>query len=193
MLRNICLLVASLSAMSVQAGGWVSEPDNAEGFWANLHGLCGQAFAGTLVHEPGESMTGKRLLMHVRECGDERIRIPFVVGDNLSRTWVLSRQGERMELRHDHRGEDGQPEAVTMYGGVSPNPGSAFGQIFPTDEQSQQVLPDSWPSVWLMSIDPDRQTFTYYARRQATDSYYHVEFDLSEAVEPPPAPWKSDH
>lgn len=159
-----------------------------DGFWANIEALCGQAFAGEVIHEPGDTMAGKDLVMHVRDCTDERIRIPFVVGDNLSRTWVLTRVEDRIDLRHDHRDEDGNPEEVTMYGGVSPNPGSAEGQIFPTDARSQQILPDSWPSVWMMATEPG-ETFTYYARRQGTDSYYHVVFDLTREVDPPDAPW----
>ncbi len=161
--------------------------DSVDEYWANLHALCGKAFEGKVVHEPGDSMGNAKLVMHVRECTDERIRIPFVVGDDYSRTWVLTRLDDRIELRHDHRNEDGTPEEVTMYGGISPNPGSAKGQIFPTDEKSQQVLPDSWPSVWMMAFD--EETFTYYARRQGTDSYYHVDFYLTEEVDTPDAPW----
>jgi hypothetical protein len=160
-------------------------------FWANLTGLCGQAFAGTLIASPDGHMENEPLLMHVRECGTERIRIPFVVGDNLSRTWVLTRIGERVELRHDHRDSDGRPEEVTMYGGLSPNRGSANAQIFPADDRTLDSLPDNYPNVWLMEIHLG-DSFTYYVRRQATERYYHVEFDLTEPVSPPPAPWGWD-
>lgn len=157
-------------------------------FWEHLHELCDRAFEGQLLASPGDDMSGERLVMHVRECGDERIRIPFVVGDNLSRTWVLTRIGERVELRHDHRHPDGSPEEVTMYGGLSPNRGSAHAQIFPADDRTLDTLADNYPNVWLMEVHPGEK-FVYYVRRLATERYYHVEFDLTEPVEAPPAPW----
>lgn len=159
-----------------------------DAYWAKLQAVCGQAFEGRLIASPAGDMAGERLLMHVRECQQERIRIPFLVGDNLSRTWVLTRIDDRIELRHDHRDVEGEPEAVTMYGGLSPNRGSANAQIFPADDRTLDILPDNYPNVWLMEIHPGEK-FVYYVRRQATDRYYHVEFDLSESVEAPPAPW----
>lgn len=166
--------------------------ETVDGYWAKLEQLCGQAFEGRLLASPEGHMEGERLLMHVRECSDQRIRIPFVVGENLSRTWVLTRTevdgAARIELRHDHRNPDGTPEDVTLYGGPSPNRGSANAQIFPADDQTLDSLPDNYPNVWMMEVHPGEK-FTYYVRRQATDRYYHVEFDLSRPVEPPPAPW----
>jgi hypothetical protein len=166
----------------------ISAAETVEGFWDHLHQLCDQAFAGRLLASPDGGLRGEALVMHVRECGDERIRIPFVVGDNLSRTWVLTRIGERIELRHDHRNPDGSSEEVTMYGGISPNRGSENAQIFPADDSTLDTMADNYPNVWLMEIHPEEK-FVYYVRRLATDRYYHVEFDLTEPVEAPPAPW----
>ena len=57
-------------------------------FWTDLQALCGNAYAGELITEPeGEAgFAGQALAMHVRECGDGRIRIPFFVGEDRSRT-----------------------------------------------------------------------------------------------------------
>lgn len=173
------------SGLVLSACAWASPVD---GYWANLEALCGQAFEGRLIAAPDDAMAGQRLVMHVRECGAERIRIPFVIGDNLSRTWVLTRHGHRIELRHDHRHPDGSPEDITLYGGRSPNRGSDRLQIFPADDQTLDTLPDNVPNVWLMQIEPGER-FTYHVRRLATERYYHFEFDLTEPVEPPPAPW----
>lgn len=181
-MKKSIALAACLSLSAPAAAGTVDE------YWSNLQGLCSQAFEGRLLASPDGHMAGERLLMHVRDCGEERIRIPFMVGDNLSRTWVLTRIGERIELRHDHRGPDGQPETVTMYGGLSPNRGSANAQIFPADDRTLDSLPDNYPNVWLMEVHPGER-FVYYVRRQATERYYHVEFDLSAPVDAPPAPW----
>ncbi|MBA2379792.1 MAG: hypothetical protein H0V76_09495, partial [Blastocatellia bacterium] len=86
-------------------------------FWANLQKLCGKAFAGEIAEDstPSDTFTGKAMVMHVRSCEKDRIRIPFFVGEDRSRTWVLTRKGDRIELKHDHRHKDGTPEKVTMY------------------------------------------------------------------------------
>jgi hypothetical protein len=92
-------------------------------FWSELHKLCGKAFNGTIAADSSNSpdFSGKTLVMHVRSCEPDRIRIPFFVGDDRSRTWILERKGDRIQLKHDHRHNDGKPDAVTMYGGWSTN------------------------------------------------------------------------
>jgi len=55
--------------------------------------------------------------MEVRSCTEEEIRIPFHVGEDRSRTWVLSRSDSGFRLVHDHRHEDGSADAITGYGG----------------------------------------------------------------------------
>mgnify|MGYP002652099858 CR=1 FL=1 len=57
------------------------------------------------------------LVMHIRECSETEIRIPIHVGENRSRTWVATRQGEGLRLKHDHRHEDGSEDVLTQYGG----------------------------------------------------------------------------
>src|SRR5688572_3073160 len=78
-----------------------------ETWWENLRGLCGKAFAGTLAsNDPADaSFAGQPMAMHVWKCEDARIEIPFHVGADRSRTWVLSRTGTGIELKHDHRHE----------------------------------------------------------------------------------------
>src|SRR5690606_35942751 len=107
-------------------------------FWGELNKLCGKAFAGAIAEDssPVPDFAGKALVMHVRACEKDRIRIPFFVGDDRSRTWVLTRKGDRLELKHDHRHEDGKPDKVTMYGGRSTNTGEAIRQFFPADQQT---------------------------------------------------------
>ncbi len=174
------LLGSGLAAASQRGDAW----------WEHLQALCGKAFEGvSLQAPPGDiSFSDQRLLMHVRSCSEDRIRIPYVVGDNLSRTWVLSRKDGRIELKHDHRHPDGTSEDVTNYGGRTPNPGSALSQIFPADDETVAVLPNSYPNVWMISIDPG-VSLEYFVQRQATERAYRVRFDLRETVAPPPAPW----
>ncbi|WP_209292570.1 hypothetical protein, partial [Escherichia coli] len=54
-------------------------------FFAQLSALCGKAFEGRIVSpavSADASFAGKKLVMHVRECSNETIRIPFHVGED---------------------------------------------------------------------------------------------------------------
>ena len=159
-------------------------------FWANLHLVCNQAFEGRLVAgNPQDSVLARsRLVMHVRECDDEVVRVPFHVGDDRSRTWVFTRTAQGLRLRHDHRHEDGTEDAVTRYGGLSPDVGTATRQRFPADSATAALLPAARTNVWTVELVPGR-LFVYELRREGTDRHVRVEFDLSRPVEPPPRPW----
>lgn len=183
MLRSI----VGITALSVSALTMASPLDE---YWSNLESLCGNAYEGTLITHP-EGETGfvdQRLVMHVRDCREDRIRIPFVVGDNLSRTWVLTRSDGRIELKHDHRHEDGSSEESTLYGGTSSNAGRANEQYFPADEQTREVIEAAFSNVWVMRVHPGEK-FTYGLWRLGTPRVFQIDFDLTETVEPPPAPW----
>lgn len=180
----LVLLVATPS-LQVRAAG---DPQSA--WWDRLQALCGQAFAGELIRAPAgdDTFRNQPVVMHVRSCTPTQVRIPLVVGQDRSRTWVLSRDTAGITLRHDHRREDGQPDAVTRYGGVTSNAGSADAQLFPADDLTAQVIPGSGQrSVWLMEIQDGR--FVYAANRVGTDRGFQVDFDLTQPVAPPPAPW----
>ena len=164
-------------------------------FWTELQKLCGRAFAGTVAAAPADDTTfkGKELVMHVRACEKNRIRIPFFVGDDKSRTWVLTRQGggggrERILLKHDHRHQDGTPDKVTMYGGLTTNSGSATRQMFPADQETVDILPAAATNAWWIDLVPG-EYFAYNLRRMGTDRYFSIKFDLKTAVKAPAAPW----
>ena len=102
--------------------------------FANLSALCGKAFEGRIVSPPvaaDASFAGQRLVMHVRECTADTIRIPFHVGDDHSRTWVVTRTTTGLGLKHDHRHRDGSEDKLTQYGGDSITPVTATGRSFP--------------------------------------------------------------
>ena len=174
-------------------------PAPADAFLAALAAHCGQAYAGRIVANRPASSTpdpfeGKALVMHVRGCEAPArgLRVPFHVGDDHSRTWVLTRTGEGVRLKHDHRHEDGTPDAVTMYGGDSHVPGSAVRQEFPVDGESvamfnREGLNASVSNTWAMEIEPGSR-FLYELARPG-GRLFRVEFDLSAPVPPPPAPW----
>ena len=159
-------------------------------FWRELQKLCGKAFAGTVAAAPADDTTFKDngLVMHVRACEKDRIRIPFMVGDNRSRTWILTRRADRIELRHDHRHEDGKPDAVTMYGGWTTSPGMPTRQVFPADAETYKVIPAAATNVWWMDLSPGEH-FSYNLRRMGSERYFSIKFDLKKAIEPPAQPW----
>ena len=171
-------------------------------FFANLQPLCGKAYAGRITANQPTSTTpdpfeGKTLVMHVRGCDDptREIRIPFHVGDDRSRTWVLTRTATGLRLKHDHRHQDGQPDAVTMYGGDTGDAGTAQRQAFPVDAESvamfkREGLNASLNNTWAMELVPAK-TFVYELSRP-NGRLFRVEFDLTTPVEPPPAPWGAD-
>lgn len=172
----------------------------ADTFLANLRPLCGKAFAGRIVADTpaptgADPFVGKPLVMHVRECGADGIRIPFHVGEDRSRTWVLTRTANGLRLKHDHRHADGTPDATTMYGGDTSSPGSAERQVFPVDAESQALFTRegrtaSNTNTWAMEVRPG-QSFVYELARPGR--LFRVEFDLTRPITPPPAPWGSEH
>ncbi len=181
----------SCLCLGVFAAGDAQATPDATAWWERLQALCGNAYAGTLVRAPegDDTFRDKRVVMHVRDCSETRVRIPLVVDDDRSRTWILSRTAGGIELKHDHRNADGQPDAVTRYGGTTSNAGSADTQMFPADAQTREVIPGSGQrSVWLIELHPGER-FVYAANRVGTERGFRVDFDLTRPVPAPEAPW----
>ena len=161
--------------------------------WSALQPLCGKAFAGRLVEgtEPSDADIGSQaLVMHVRECSAEEIRIPFHVGDDRSRTWVLTRTATGLRLKHDHRHQDGSEDRITQYGGDSRVVAAGSTSLdFHADAHTAALIPAAATNIWTVGVDRQARTFTYALRREATGRRFRVEFDLGSEVAPPPAPW----
>jgi hypothetical protein len=166
-------------------------PHPADRFWSALQPVCGQAFEGRLVEgtEPSDQAMGnERLVMHVRACSPNEIRIPFHVGANRSRTWVITRTPGGVRLKHDHRHEDGTEDSVTQYGGDTRSIAKPLRLDFHADSYTAKLIPAAASNIWTMAIDPGR-SFTYALRRETMARRFRVEFDLTRPVSPPPAPW----
>ncbi len=162
-------------------------------FFANLRALCGQAFEGRVVtHDAADrDMAGQRLTMHVRTCSESEIRIPFHVGADRSRTWVITQTANGLRLKHDHRHEDGSEDVRTQYGGDSAGAGTSTRQDFPADDFSKALfrregIPQSVDNVWSIELVPGR-TFAYQLQRPGR--HFRVEFDLTRPVSSPPPAW----
>jgi len=155
---------------------------------------CGKAFAGKLVStdKADEDMADKAMVMHVSKCEPDEIRVPFHVGDNRSRTWVLTNTSDGLRLKHDHRHEDGSEDAVTQYGGDTASVGTKSRQEFPVDAESialfkKEGLDQSVTNIWAIEVDD--ALFAYELRREGR--FFRVEFDLTTPIETPPPAWGS--
>lgn len=181
-----CLLLLLLLPLSAAA-----LPPEQEAFWQQLRALCGKAFEGKIVESTSATdaqFAGKRLVMHVRACGEGEILVPFHVGENRSRTWVITRTPTGLRLKHDHRHEDGTADKITQYGGDTTTTGSNTRQEFPADTFTASLIPAAKTNVWSISLEPGK-TFGYGLRRDSEGRRFRVEFDLSRTVAAPPSPW----
>jgi hypothetical protein len=189
-------LKAAVALAFVGLAGCATPTGQPPTFFSNLSALCGKAFEGRIVSPPvaaDASFAGKRLVMHVRECSADTIRIPFHVGEDRSRTWVVTRATTGYRLKHDHRHQDGSEDKVTQYGGDSTTPPSASRQEFPADAFTKALLlregnAPGVNNIWAVEVEPAR-IFAYELRRPGR--FFRVEFDLTKPVAPPPPPWGS--
>lgn len=163
---------AALAAAVLLLGvSGVAEGANAEHdrFFASLAALCGSTFEGysSFPADPADAFAGKLLVATIATCDETEIRVPFAVGDDRSRTWILSRDEEGLRLRHDHRHEDGSPAAVNLYGGWAGDDGSALSQSFAADAHTRRLIPEAATNVWTLSLSADGRELTYYLERHA--------------------------
>ena len=186
--------VLALAAITGACGVFIGVERPHDTFMNNVKALCGQAFEGRVTANepaaPDDPFVGPRLVMHVRDCGGTEIRIPFHVGEDRSRTWVLTGSESGLRLKHDHRHADGTPDVLTMYGGDTTGPGTATRQEFPADAESKALFERegravSNANIWAMEIEPGRR-FVYELARPGR--LFRVEFDLTKPVDAPPAP-----
>ncbi|MEM7611649.1 MAG: hypothetical protein AAF270_08235 [Pseudomonadota bacterium] len=172
--------------------GSVASTASQDAFFDALGALCGKAFEGqvSVDNANDDSFAGKTLIMHVRRCNTVQIQIPFHVGDDASRTWLISKTGSGLSLKHDHRHRDGSEDELTQYGGHTVDAGWPQFQSFPADQYSKELfvdnaIPQSVGNTWQIYIYPEQ--FTYRLIRQGRE--FRVDFDLTRPVSPPPAPW----
>lgn len=180
----------ALAACSM-GGGQEQETAAPADLFEALSAYCGQAFAGGVDSDDplDAGWVGQTLVMHVRECSEDELRIPLHLGEDRSRTWVVTRTGAGYRLKHDHRHEDGSEDVLTQYGGDS-SLVDGLRIEFPADEFSRDLfvregIPDSAQNTWMMEIEGE--TFTYGLDRPGRS--FRAVFDLSEPVAAPPAPW----
>ena len=161
-------------------------------FFETLSSHCGKGFSGKLVSndEADADLADQPMQMKVGPCSDTEIRVPFHVGENRSRTWVITRTDSGLRLKHRHGHEDGTEDAVSQYGGDTSEMGISTRQEFPVDDFSialflKEGLDVSITNVW--AIDLTSEIYAYELRRE--NRHFRVEFDLNNPVENVPDPW----
>lgn len=155
-------------------------------FFSSMTKLCSKSFAGKLAAGDASDADFAKadLRAHVRECSDTEIHIAFDVGEDKSRTWIISKVGEGLRLKHRHMLKDGTEDPVSQYGGDAQNAGSATRQEFPVDDFSKQMFVAegrsvSSTNVWAFDLKPGG-SLTYELSRP--NRLFRVEFDLTKPL-----------
>lgn len=182
-MKKFAILVALL------VGGCATPQNSAQTgdlFFDRVSALCGKSFNGKLAagDDSDASFANARMQAHVRTCTDREILISFDVGEDRSRTWIITRTREGLRLKHRHMLKDGAEDPVSQYGGDTAQMGSAARQEFPVDAYSRAMFTKegrtiSNTNVWAFEIYPG-QTLTYELSRP--NRLFRVEFDLANAV-----------
>ncbi len=182
-------LVATLFAGGYSMAAAASEQTLLEA----LQPYCGKAFAGTLISKAPEdaAMAGQALIVHIADCRTNEVRMPFHVGEDRSRTWVLRDLPQGLQLKHDHRHQDGSHDELTMYGGTSADVRTTLTQNFPADAYSKLMFQSrgrtaALENVWSFTLEPG-QRLIYRLSRPGRE--FAVAFDLTQPVALPPPAW----
>ena len=147
-----------------------------EAFFDKLSQLCGKQYVGASIFPAAtdDAFFGKVLTAKISSCSDTEIRIPFQVGDDTSRTWVITKTEQGLQLKHDHRHADGTPDSQTNYGGMANQKGSSYMQYFEADSETAKLIPAAASNVWKIQISEDTQSITYYLERNAKRRFWAV-------------------
>jgi hypothetical protein len=161
-------------------------PSPVEQFFDRLSTLCGKSFSGKLVagDDSDTAFAAADMQAHANACSDTEIRIAFDVGEDRSRTWIISKVGSGARLKHRHLLKDGSEDPVSQYGGDTIDAGTANRQQFPADDYSRSMFiregrQVSTSNVWAFEIVPSR-TMTYELARPGR--LFRVEFDLAKPI-----------
>lgn len=187
--------VGVVAALLAAACARETTSDPADTFMARLAFHCGNSYEGQLVSsdEADAELAAEPMAVHFRQCDADEIRAPFHIGENRSRTWVITRTETGLRLKHDHRHEDGSEDTITQYGGDSAEAVSPTRVEFPVDQFSidlfnREGLTESVTNVWAMELTDE--IFAYELARE--NRFFRVEFDVTKPVAPPPPPWGAE-
>jgi len=148
-------------------------PTSQQAFFTNLKSLCGQVFEGssTFPNDPEHDFAGKLLVADFSSCEEQEMRIKFDVGEDQSRTWVVTQSSQGLLLKHDHRHADGTPDEVTNYGGWANEHGTMWRQHFEADQETAELIPAAATNVWMLQYEPSTKVLTYDLKRHDLPRY----------------------
>lgn len=186
--------LSALCAVGMLVSCSAETPPGAE-LIARMNALCGKAFAGEITsNDPRDAdWASERLVIHFRDCSPSEVRAPFHVGEDHSRTFIITQLEHGLRFKHDHRHEDGEPDALSMYGGETADKPTGLRADFPVDDFSREMFEEqgylaSMDNVWSIEVTGD--SFTYELNRP--NRHFEVTFDLTQEVETPPPAWGSE-
>jgi hypothetical protein len=185
-------LTAALPLQALDNTGKELNPQLA--FFNSLSSLCGQRFEGAMTFptEGQDSFAGKLLVAKIESCTETEIRVPFAVGEDRSRTWIVSKTERGLQLKHDHRHEDGTPDEVNMYGGLATDKGSKLSQSFAADAHTAEVIPAASTNVWNLTLSSDGTSMTYHLTRHDAPRFTAKLFSTASRVTTPAASQEQD-
>jgi hypothetical protein len=181
-------LLTTASFVALAACTTIDQPTSHDLFMTNLGTFCGKSLEGRLANGDAtdKDFASSRLIMGPVRCEMNEISIPFAVGENRTRTWVITRTSDGVRLKHVHRHADGHEDTVSRYGGDTAAPGTATRQEFPVDQFSKELflankLERSVTNTWAVEAVPGK-LFAYELRR--ANRFFRVEFDDASAATP---------
>ncbi|MDH5631025.1 MAG: hypothetical protein OEY96_12810, partial [Gammaproteobacteria bacterium] len=176
---KIKLLLIILSVFATHSAFAKNDEQTQRQFYQTIKSLCGKTFHGKTLfpEDPDHDFAGKTLAMTLAKCTEQEIRIPFKVGEDTSRTWILSNTDKGLLFKHDHRHADGTPDEVTMYGGYTNDKGTTLSQSFAADEYTAKLIPEAKTNVWTVYFNQEQTQLFYYLERHGKPRYKAV-FEL---------------
>jgi hypothetical protein len=177
------LLVFSCTNAGKKASEEISQKEPVQEFMEKLKSFEGQSFYGKVLfpEKPEAPFNAETLFVIFESVSETEARMPFILGNDKSRTWMLNLTEDGLLFKHDHRHEDGTPEDITMYGGYADDKGSSFFQNFPADEETSNMMPETSTNVWTFKFNEEMTEFHYILERHNAPRF-HVVFDLTAPI-----------
>ena len=188
-MSKVGVIVFAVAAMNVCQAS--PDSDAKDAFFAALASNCGKAFEGKVVSADKLILGEGKHVVHFRQCTDSELMLSYNVGENRSRTWVISKTEAGLRLKHIHKHHDGSLDVLTFYGGDSNLSGTASKQYFPADDYSKKLFLDndkavSVENIWSIGIVAGK-TYSYRLQRDQVD--VQIDFDLSKQIDIPESSW----
>lgn len=174
--KHFFMALLALSVLMPGQAVFAGQTESQDAFFRQVLSFCGEQFNGesSFPEDPGDAWRGQNLIADIKTCDSDEIRIPFSVGDDYSRTWVLKRVEGGLQLQHDHRHADGTPDEVTLYGGTTVSAGSQLKQSFPADAYTAGLIPEAATNEWFLSFNEAGDELTYYLERHGQPRFRAV-------------------